>query len=100
MELTLLRSKTRRALKTWMSTKHPIDKVLYSSLKRENQLAVRSAKSNSWKLFIQETLNKDLHSALKEISSKEDPSSQSLELELNICSYPAEILSKFADQIF
>ncbi len=72
MELTVLRSKTRRALKRWISTKHPIDKVHYSSLKREYQLAVRSAKSNSWKLLIQETLNKDLHSALKEISSKEE----------------------------
>jgi hypothetical protein len=78
MELTVLRSKTRRALKTWMSTKHPIDKVRYSSLKREYQLAVRSAELNSLKLFIQETLNKDLHSALKEISSKEVPSSQPL----------------------
>ncbi|KAK4006566.1 hypothetical protein OUZ56_011720 [Daphnia magna] len=29
MELTVLRSKTRRALKTWMTTKHPIDKARY-----------------------------------------------------------------------
>jgi hypothetical protein len=46
IELIVLRSKTRRAHITW-STKNPIDKARYSSLKREYQQAVRSAKSNS-----------------------------------------------------